>query len=127
MDARDFIRGARPWGQFLTYCDVIAQEEGGRLWAAQLSDPRFEDEIRRRLEEQTAAGRTRPPLEGYSALVKAADRVANQIRLLINAMTQSELPLFEGPEGPLDRIDASRKARSNALVDAALIPAGGDI
>lgn len=106
---------------------MIAQEEGGRFWAAQLTDPRFEGEIQKRLDEHKANGSTRPPLEGYSAEVKALDKVANQIRLLINAMTHSELPLFEGPETPLDLIQARRKALSHALVDAALIPAGGEL
>lgn len=119
VDARDFIRGTRPWDQFLVYCDEIAQEQGGRLWAAQLSDPRYEAEIEKRLAEaEDSSGR--PPLQGYTGEIKALYQVANQVRLLIGVMAQQELDLIEGPEGPIDRIKARRRALSDALVDAAL-------
>lgn len=113
------MRGARPWDQFLNYCDVIAQEEGGRFWAAQLSDPRYEPDIEKKLTE-LGKGNGRPALQGYTAEIKALDRVANQVRLLIRAMTQSDIGFIEGPEGPVERIEARRKQLSNALVDAAI-------
>jgi hypothetical protein len=126
VDARDFIRGTRPWPQFLTYCAAIAQEEGGRFWAAQLLDPRHESEIEKKLTEAADRGANRPPLEGHTGEVKALYLVANQIRLLIQAMTQSEIGFIDGPEGPAERIQARRRALSDALVDAALIPVGGE-
>lgn len=116
VDARDFVRGTRPWGQFLSYCSTIAQVEGGRFWAAQLNDPRHEEEVAKKMAEQTS---DRPPLEGHTAEIRALYLVANQIRLLIQAMTQSDIGFIEGPEGPADRINARRRALSNALVDAA--------
>lgn len=120
-DARDFIRGTRPWDQFLNYCDTIAQEVGGRFWAAQLNDPRYLPDIKKRYaEQQREPGNGRPPLEGHTEVVKAIYLVANQIRLLIKATTQSEIEFIEGPEGPVDRINAEAKAASLALVDQAL-------
>lgn len=119
VDARDFIRGIRPWDQFLGYCDQIAQEQGGRFWAAQLSDPRYEAAIEQRMAE-AGDGNGRPPMEGDTPEVRALRNVANQIRLLIGAITQQQIELIEGPEGPIDRINMRRKALSDALVDAAL-------
>lgn len=105
----------------MTYCETIAQEVGGRFYAAQISDPRHLGAI----EEQLAQAETdnpdgRPPLAGYTAEIRALDRVANQIRLLINAIAQSNIPLIEGPQGPADLINARRKQLSDSLVDAAL-------
>lgn len=118
-DARDWVRGQRPWDQFLNYCNTVAQHRGGRLYAAQLSDPRYFDEIKKRLAE--AAGKSgRPGLEGDTAEVEWLRIVANQIRLLIRAMTQSNIEFIDGPQGPADLIKAQYVAASNALLDAAL-------
>jgi len=87
----------------------------------QLSDPRYLDEIEKRLAEAQAANSNgRPALAGYTAEIKALDRVANQIRLLIRVMTQSDIGFIEGPEGPIDQLNARRKQLSDSLVDAAL-------
>lgn len=121
VDARDFVRGTRPWDQFLIYCETIAQEVGGRFYAAQINDPRHLPEIEKQLakaEAENSAGR--PSLAGYTPEIRALDQVANQIRLLINALTQSNIPFIEGPEGPVDLIKARRKQLSDSLVDAAL-------
>lgn len=121
VDALDFVRGTRPWFQFLNYCNTIAQHVGGRLYAAQLSDPRYYAEIEKQLAEAEADDSSgRPGLAGYTAEIKALDRVANQIRLLIRAMTQTNIGFIEGPEGPADKIAARRRQLSDSLVDAAL-------
>jgi hypothetical protein len=88
-------------------------------------DPRYLKEIK----EKLAAAReknSRPGLEGHSAEVDALYLVANQIRLLINATTQSTLPFIDGPAGPADLIEAQYYSESDALVDAALGNPGGE-
>lgn len=112
------MRGLRPWDQFLNYCDVVAQVRGGRLHAAQLTDPRYRDEIKKRLAESDGKS-TRPPLLGHTAEVDALYMVANQIRLLIRA-NGGEIEFIDGPEGPADLIQQERTAVSLSLVDAAL-------
>jgi len=120
VDARDFVRGARPWDQFLIYCDHIANEVGGRFWAAQLKDPRYRKAIEEQIAKQRGSGSGRPPLEGHTEVVKALFMVANQVRMLTKAMTQSDIEFIEGPEGPADLITNEAKSRSFRLVDTAL-------
>lgn len=84
------MRGTRPWDQFLNYCDTIAQHRGGRLYAAQLTDERYFEEIAKKLEESEGK-RNRPALEGDTAEVEWLRIVANQIRMLTGALTQSRI------------------------------------
>lgn len=113
------MRGLRPWDQFLNYCHTVAQERGGRLYAAQLKDPRYFELISNRIAE--AEGKNvRPSLEGNTPVVDWLRIVANEVRALTGALTQSHIEFFDGPEGPADLIKAQYQAASDALVDAAL-------
>jgi hypothetical protein len=82
-------------------------------------DPRYLEDIKKKMAEAREEN-GRPGLEGHSAEVDALYLVANQIRLLINATTQSTLPFIDGPAGPADLIEAQYYAESDSLVDAAL-------
>lgn len=117
VDARDFIRGGRPWDQFLNYCDTVAQEDGGRLWAAQLADDRYDAEIERMLAERKT---TRPGLEGDTAVVRAIRELRNDIRLLIKHQLRVNLSTIKGPEGPADRIAARKTAMTRARIQQLL-------
>lgn len=105
-DARDWIRGLRPWDQFLNFCRDIAQTSGTRLRAAQLNDPRFEDEWELLLEEDKFATSTkpfRPSWEGFSPEIEAMYDLSDDIRLLVKVMSHSEIPFRARPESPVDR------------------------
>lgn len=108
-----WIRGERPWNQFLNYCNTIAQIDGSQLQAAQLNDDRFIAEIEKLLHEKT--GSSRPSLEGDTAEVKAIRQLSNDIRLFLRVQGV-QLPFLEGPEGPADRIRARRKAIGRARI-----------
>ena len=110
IDARDWVRGLRPWDQFYTYCQTIAQIPGSRLRAAQLSDDRYLAEVELMMERnEMDATQTRPPMENFTPEVEALYMVANDIRLLIRAMTQgAQVEFHPMPMTPLDRI-AERK------------------
>lgn len=43
--------------------------------------------------------------------------VANEIRLLIRVMTQSEIEFIDGPETPSERLEAAKKAAHRAARD----------
>lgn len=115
VDARDWIRGDRPWAQFLVYCDDIAQHEGGRLWAAQLSDERFDAEIERMLAERGTTPQ-RPELEGDTAVVRAIRVMSNDIRQLTRLMTKARVSYLQGPMTPADRLAARKSAMSRARI-----------
>ncbi|MBY0440988.1 MAG: hypothetical protein K2Q25_02435 [Mycobacteriaceae bacterium] len=119
VDARDFIRGVRPWPQFWSYCLKVANTDGSDLWAAQLRDERYGQAVLDRLK---AAGKkqTRPPLEGYTTVVKTLYLIANELRLLTNVTARTNLEFFEGPETVIDHIRASQFARGLEIADAAL-------
>lgn len=101
IDARDWVRGDRPWAQFLVYANYVAQIEGGCLWAAQLSDERFLPEIRKALKEKAKTnGSNRPPLMGWDRMVDMMHRVAIEIRMLRADMTHQQLSPIPGPMLP---------------------------
>jgi hypothetical protein len=105
VDARDFIRGTRPWDQFLTYAAYVAQIDGGAVWAAQLGDDRFLPLIAKQMKEST--GPARPPLSGYSREVDAMFRVATELRLLRAEIGKwTVAPPILGPVFPSERIQA---------------------
>jgi len=104
-DARDWIRGTRPWDQFLTYCRTVAQYSGSRLRAAQLADDRYLAEIELLLEDQARRPhKVRPSAENFTPEVEAIYMLGDDIRLLIQAMTKSTIGFHERPETPADRI-----------------------
>ncbi|MGA7054983.1 MAG: hypothetical protein WBZ37_27695 [Mycobacterium sp.] len=125
VDARDFVRGTRPWAQFLVYADHVANIEGGRTWAAQLSDDRFLPQFKKALEESKANGqKSRPSLAGYSREVDGLFRVATELRLLRAELGKwGSAPPILGPVFPSEKLeDIDREAE---VVDlAAAIEAG---
>lgn len=110
-DAFDWIKGLRPWSQFLDYCDTVAQIDGSRLQAAQLNDERFLAEIEKLLHQKQQ--KYRPSLEGDTAEIKAIRQLSNDIRLFLRVQGV-QLPFLEGPEGPADRIRARKRAIGRA-------------
>ena len=117
-DAGAWIRGERPWPQFLNYCNTIAQEQGGRLWAAQLSDSRFDDELEEQIAKSTDDAR--PPLEGDTAIVRAIRVLSNDIRLLIRLTTRVSLRSIDGPIGPDERLANRKRSFGRARIDELL-------
>lgn len=111
VDARDFIRGTRPWAQFLTYTTYLAENvDGSAVWAAQLSDDRFLPMIEARLKELAKvkdAPPTRPSLNGYSREVDGLHRVANELRALRGELGKWAEPVpILGPLFPGDKLAA---------------------
>lgn len=113
-DARDWIRGERPWPQFLNFCDAIANDDGSRLWAAQLSDERHQQAIEKMLAERKT--KTRPGLEGDTALVRGIRGLSNDIRVLLRVGYGVQLPLLEGPVTPADRLAERRRELTRARI-----------
>jgi hypothetical protein len=98
----------------LNYCRALGNQPGSRLRAAQLADDRFLAEIAVGMEDarRNQAGEPhRPPLEHFSAEVEALYDVSDDIRTLINAMTQAgePLPYRRRPATPSDRIAARQR------------------
>ena len=105
VDARDFVRGTRPWDQFLVYAHYLGQIDGSVLWAAQLDDDRFLPDIEKRLKELKGSGPARPPLAGYSREVDSMFRVATELRLLRAEIGKwGSAPPILGPVFPWERI-----------------------
>jgi hypothetical protein len=111
VDARDFIRGTRPWAQFTCYAGHVAQIDGGATWAAQLNDDRFLPMFAKQMKESSTEP-SRPSLSGYSREVDGMFRVATELRLLraeigkwINA------PMILGPVFPSERIQKELDAQ----------------
>lgn len=106
VDARDFIRGTRPWDQFLVYAHYLGQIDGSVLWAAQLDDDRFLPEIEKQIKEQKENKKpARPPLAGYSREVDGMFRVATELRMLRAEIGKwGVAPPILGPVFPFERI-----------------------
>jgi hypothetical protein len=101
------VRGERSWDQFLNYCDVIAQIDGGLLRSAQMNDPRYDDEFAEILDKQPRV--VRPPLAGDTAEIREMRGLRNDIRMLIAAMGGGGMKLISGPVTPAERLDKKRK------------------
>lgn len=108
VDARDFIKGIRPWSQFLTYTTYLAQNvDGSALWAAQLDDERFLPEIEKLIKKMKKDGVVaRPALTGYSREVDGLHRVATELRMLRAEISKTEAPPILGPLFPSEKIAA---------------------
>lgn len=125
VDARDFIRGTRPWSQFLTYTTYIAQNvNGSALWAAQLDDERFLPAIEKQLKEMAKdknAPPARPSLTGYSREVDGLHRVAVELRMLRAEMGKwTEAPPILGPLFPREKLEARADAQEVLDLAAAI-------
>lgn len=86
----------------------MAQRKGSRLRAAQLLDPRNLAEAELQVEKASQAGSVKPSLEDFDHVVEAIYLVSDDIRTLVGALTNAELPPRPRPAGPLDVI-ADRK------------------
>jgi hypothetical protein len=107
VDARDFIRGSRPWSQFLNYCEYLIENvDGCALWAGQLNDERFLPMIEQRLRDIRKTGeQTRPSLTGYSREVDGLHRVATELRMLRAEIGKwGTAPPILGPVFPTEKI-----------------------
>ena len=122
MDARDFIRGTRPWAQFLTYANYVAEVDGSALWAAQLNDERFLPAIRARLKEMAKEGvEARPPLAGYSREVDGLHRVATELRMLRAEIGRwGVAPPIPGPLFPSEKLKREEQAQEVNDLQAAV-------
>lgn len=101
------MRGERPWSQFLTYCETVAQIDGGRLRSAQLTDPRYDEELAAAI--AAAPVNARPPLVGDTAEIREMRGMRNDIRLLTRALARVQVPFILGPEMPSDRLHKKSK------------------
>lgn len=111
VDARDFIRGTRPWAQFLNYAEYVGNIEGSALWAAQLSDDRLLPEIEAAIKASKGKEAGRPPLAGYSREVDAMFRVATELRMLRAEIGKwGSAPPILGPLFPAEKIQARQDA-----------------
>lgn len=119
VDARDWIRGYRPWDQFLIYCEGLAKRPGTRLRAAQLADDRYLADIEKQLEEHKSDEPYRPPLEHFDPVVEAIYSLDDTIRLVSRTGAKFRLR----PEQPVDRI--KKRKRSYGLDRIAQILTGG--
>lgn len=104
VDARAWVRGERPWEQFLIYCDRLGREQGTQLWAAYLTDERLFDAYRKALADKDPDEEQRPQLFGYDRVAEGLHAVSVQIALLHRAMSRNlAFPLPKGPVFPGER------------------------
>lgn len=105
LDARAWIRGERPWNQFLIYCDRLGSEMGTELWAAYLTDERLFSEYRKALAEK-AGSVERPGLFGFNRIAQALLAVQAEIALLHQVMARNlAYPVPKGPLFPAERFE----------------------
>lgn len=106
VDARDFIRGTRPWSQFLNYSTYLGTNvTGSAMWAAQLEDDRFLSILEKKLEDAKDEPPARPSLYGYTREVDSMHRVAVELRALRAEMGKwgEGIPIL-GPLFPSEKL-----------------------
>lgn len=104
VDARAWVRGERPWPQFLIYCDRLGRTQGTELWAAYLTDERLFDEYRKSLAVRNPDEEQRPSLFGYDRNAEGLHAIAVQVASLIRVMARNlAYPLPKGPVFPSER------------------------
>ena len=115
LDARDWLRGLKPWDQFLNLADMCANTDGSWLWAAQLTDESRLAQWEQLYENaQRNKGDHRPSLAGYDAVLGAINGLRNDFRVA------NRMPIIPGPKSPMDLITDRRKAVSKARLDKLL-------
>lgn len=115
FDARDWVRGLKPWEQFWNFCDLLANTEGTWLQVAQSRDDRNLGQWQKLAEEMAVGGRKfRPPAAGFDGLRAEIHGLRNDLREV------HRLPTLPGPETPLDRIKDNKKAIAERRMDDAL-------
>jgi hypothetical protein len=104
VDARAWVRGERPWEQFLIYCDRLGRTQGTELWAAYLTDERLFDEYRKSLRDRDPDDERRPGLFGYDRVAEGLHGLEVQVASLIRVMARNlAYPLPKGPMFPSER------------------------
>lgn len=93
----------------MTYCNKLANTSGTELRSAQLADPRHLAKIQLQHEQRKGQPPARPTDIGYTTLVAAMHDLGDDVRLLIRAVTKSDLPFHDRPATPLDRIKDNQK------------------
>lgn len=108
MDARAWIRGERPWTQFLNYCDRLGRTQGTELWAAYLNDERLFDAYRKEIEKADEdKAEHRPSLIGFDRLSEGLHGLQVEIAVLNRALTRNPAyPIPKGPVFPKERFEA---------------------
>lgn len=102
-DARDWVRGRRPWSQFLNYCDRLGRTSGTDLWAVYLTDPRLDALYREQLAERDPEQVDRLPLAGFDRHAEALLELRKDMAHLIRALGRPGYPLPQGPIFPAER------------------------
>jgi hypothetical protein len=114
FDARDWIRGIKPWDQFYNYCDMFSNTEGSWLQEAQSLDDRHLAEWEQLYEKALRAKRIRPRLAGYDALRSEIREIHNTIRGYM------QMPRLDGPATPMDVIKERKKTIGDRRLDSVL-------
>lgn len=122
-DAYAWVRGERPWDQFLTYCTTVARIPGSQLRAAQLSDERYLPEVEALMEQERflkKRNNPRPPLEGFSAEVAAMYDLSDDIRLMLQVAHGIKIKFRDRPATLADRAEQKRRDKGRAKIAALL-------
>jgi hypothetical protein len=116
-DARAWVRGEKPWDQFLIYCDRLGSQQGTELWAAYLTDERLFSEYRKALANR---GDTvnRPGLFGFDRVTQGLLAVQTELAALHQVMARNlAYPLPKGPLFPAERFaEEDTEAEVNDLM-----------
>jgi hypothetical protein len=106
MDARAWIRGEKPWAQFLIYCDRLGSQQGTELWAAYLTDERLFSEYRKALANRGDTVQ-RPGLFGFDRIAEGLLAVQAEIALLHQVTARNfAYPVPKGPVFPAERFES---------------------
>lgn len=108
MDARAWVRGEKPWTQFLNYCDRLGRTQGTELWAAYLTDERLFDSYRKQLASGDDTKEHRPSLTGFDRIAEGLHGMQVEIAVLNRVLTRNPAyPIPKGPVFPKERFDAA--------------------
>ena len=81
VDALDFVRGKRPWAQFLRFVDRLSLIEGTQCWAKKFSDPEMLDQLWEQFRKDRKMfdriDEVRPPLYGYDRHMAMLTNISN--------------------------------------------------
>lgn len=113
VDARAWVRGEKPWGQFLIYCDRLGREQGTELWAALLNDERLFPAYRKALAERVEDTVSRPSLAGFDRVAEGLLAVRTELALLHQVTARNlAYPLPKGPLFPAERFEEEEEQAS---------------
>jgi hypothetical protein len=118
VDARAWVRGEKPWEQFLIYCDRLGSQQGTALWAAYLTDERLFEEYRKAwAARKDGKDDHRPSLVGFDRAAEGLMAVQAEIALLHRVTARNlAYPLPKGPLFPGERFEnEDEEAEINTL------------